>query len=116
MIAAAGNIKGAVGENLRRALDWLPTGRQLLTIKTDCDLNGHVEGLPAMNSIAINDPQTGALKDFYEKFGFKGLARALEGRAAGASATPTATRMLSTYSRTSPFFRCTRMPQRQAHM
>jgi len=25
------------GENLRQAVDWLPVGRQLLKIKTDCD-------------------------------------------------------------------------------
>lgn len=87
VVAHADEIKGMAGENLRKALDWLPTGRQLLTIKTDCDLDGHVEGLPAMESIAIHDPQTGALKDFYDKFGFKGLARALEGKAAGANAS-----------------------------
>ena len=62
----------------------MPTGRQLLTIKTDCDLNGYVEGLPALDSIAINAPDTGTLKGFYEKYGFKGLARALEGKAAPA--------------------------------
>ncbi len=90
VVANADKIKGVAGENLRKALDWLPTGRQLLTIKTDCDLNGHVDGLPAMDSIAINDPQTGALQGFYEKFGFKGLARALEGKAAGANAHPPA--------------------------
>ncbi len=77
VVANAGNIKGAVGENLRKALDWLPTGRQLLTIKTDCDLAGYVEGLPNMNSIAIGANDTGALKGFYEKYGFKGLARAI---------------------------------------
>jgi DNA polymerase-1 len=38
LVAQAGQIKGAAGENLRKALDWLPTGRELLTIKTDCDL------------------------------------------------------------------------------
>ncbi len=27
-----------VGENLRAALDWLPQGRKLLTVKTDCTL------------------------------------------------------------------------------
>ena len=29
VIDAADSIKGAVGENLRKALDWLPTGRKL---------------------------------------------------------------------------------------
>ena len=85
VVVNAGNIKGAVGENLRKALDWLPTGRQLLTIKTDCDLAGYVEGLPDMNSIAISAHDAGALKDFYEKYGFKGLAKAIGGDAVGGS-------------------------------
>ncbi|WP_304304652.1 5'-3' exonuclease H3TH domain-containing protein, partial [Pseudacidovorax intermedius] len=46
LIAHAAEIKGQAGENLRRALDWLPQGRRLVTIRTDCDLAGHVEGLP----------------------------------------------------------------------
>ena len=100
LIAHAGDIKGVAGENLRGALAWLPTGRQLVTIKTDCDLAGHVEGMPAIDSIAIGVEQTSALRDFYQKFGFKGLARALESPAppampAGASrdlfASPEAT-------------------------
>ena len=90
VVANAGNIKGTVGENLRRALDWLPTGRQLLTIKTDCDLAGYVEGLPDMNSIAIGAHDTGALKGFYEKYGFKGLAKAIGGDAAASSDAPQA--------------------------
>lgn len=78
LIAHAGAIKGVAGENLRGALDWLPTGRTLVTIKTDCDLSEHVAGLPAIDSIAFGAEQTGALRDFYQKYGFKGLARALE--------------------------------------
>ncbi len=38
----AGSIGGAVGENLRAALDWLPKGRELITVKTDCDLVEHM--------------------------------------------------------------------------
>jgi DNA polymerase-1 len=38
LMAHAGEIKGVAGENLRRALDWLPRGRELLTVKTDLDL------------------------------------------------------------------------------
>ena len=79
IVANADAIKGVAGENLRKALAWLPTGRQLLTIKTDCDLNGWVPGLPAIDSIAAGDQETAALRDFYEKYGFKGLARALGG-------------------------------------
>ncbi len=79
LVAKADNIKGVAGENLRKALPWLPTGRQLLTIKTDCDLSGWVPALPALESIALGNQNTLALKDFYEKFGFKGLAKALGG-------------------------------------
>ena len=78
LIARAGEIKGVAGENLRGALGWLPTGRQLVTIKTDCDLAGHVDGLPAIDAIAMGAEDTAALRDFYQKYGFKGLARALE--------------------------------------
>ena len=38
IVAHAGEIGGVVGENLRAALDWLPQGRRLLTVKTDCAL------------------------------------------------------------------------------
>ncbi len=78
LVARADEIKGVVGDNLRQSLDWLPRGRELLTIKKDCDLTAYVDGLPAMESIAIGAQQTGALKDFYEKYGFKGLVRSLE--------------------------------------
>ncbi len=82
VVAHANDIKGVVGENLKKSLDWLPMGRQLLTIKTDCDLNGWVPDLPAMDSIATGAMNTGALVVFYEKYGFKGLARTLGGAAA----------------------------------
>ncbi|MDO9165470.1 MAG: DNA polymerase I [Rhodoferax sp.] len=75
VVANADAIKGVVGENLKKSLDWLPTGRQLLTIKTDCDLNGWVPDLPAMDSIATGAENTGGLVDFYEKYGFKTLAK-----------------------------------------
>ena len=84
IVANADKIKGAAGQNLRAALDWLPTGRQLLRIRTDCDLNGHVEGLPALDSIAVRASDTRAIADFYQKFGFKTLAKALQGAQAQA--------------------------------
>ncbi len=103
LVARAGEIKGAVGENLRNSLDWLPMGRELLTIKKDCDLADYIAGLPAMESIAIGGQQTEALKVFYEKYGFKSLVRQVEveslppeliggaeGRHRSASASPAA--------------------------
>ena len=71
-------IKGTAGDNLRKALDWLPIGRSLLTIKTDCDLQDHVAGLPALDALAVGVADTIALRAFYERFGFKGLAKSLE--------------------------------------
>lgn len=89
LIAQADQVKGAVGEKLRKALDWLPTGRQLLTIKTDCDLNGWVPGLPALDAVRMGEPHTAPLRAFYETYGFKGLAKALGGDApAPAVGTP----------------------------
>jgi DNA polymerase I len=85
VVAHADQIKGVAGENLRKALDWLPTGRTLLTIKTDCDLNGWVPELPAFESIAMGAPDAAALKAFYEKHGFRALAKAVASDAAGAA-------------------------------
>jgi DNA polymerase I len=79
LVKRADEVKGAVGENLRKALDWLPKGRELLTIKKDCDLKNHIPGLPSLDDIAVEGGQdTEALKAFYEKYGFKGLVKQLE--------------------------------------
>jgi DNA polymerase-1 len=86
VVARAADIKGVAGENLRKALDWLPTGRQLLTIKTDCDLDGHVPGLPALDAVALRTPETESLRAFYEQYGFKSLAKALSSGDAAADA------------------------------
>ncbi|SDM85604.1 DNA polymerase I [Polaromonas sp. JS666] len=78
LVARAGEIKGVVGENLRQSLDWLPKGRELLTIKKDCELDGYIAGLPALDEIAMGAQQTEALKAFYEQYGFKGLVRQID--------------------------------------
>ena len=88
VVASADQIKGVAGENLRKALAWLPTGRQLLTIKTDCDLTEWIAGLPRLEAIAIGAPDAPRLKDFYELYGFKGLARTLEPAAPAAANAP----------------------------
>lgn len=78
LIANADKVKGAVGENLRKALEWLPKGRQLLTIRTDCDLKDHIAGIPALDDIVIGGQDVEKLKAFYEQYGFKGLVKQLE--------------------------------------
>jgi len=79
LIAHADEVKGAVGENLRRALEWIPVTRSILTVKKDCDLKDYIPGLPALDDIAVTEGQhTEELKAFYERFGFKGLVKQLE--------------------------------------
>ena len=45
IVAHAQDIGGVVGENLRKALDWLPRARELITIKCDVELPVHVTTL-----------------------------------------------------------------------
>jgi DNA polymerase-1 len=61
----AGEIGGAVGENLRKALGWLPKGRQLLAVKCDVELPFDLEQL----TLAPRDEQR--LSDLLSRFGFK---------------------------------------------
>ena len=78
VVAAAGSIKGSAGENLRRALDWLPTGRKLVTVLTDCDLGGHVPGWPALDALALREVDRPALLEFYKRYDFRSWRRELE--------------------------------------
>jgi DNA polymerase I len=78
LVANADKVKGAVGENLRRALEWIPKGRELLTIRTDCDLKDHIPGIPALEDIVIGGQDVEKLKEFYDRYGFKGLVKQLE--------------------------------------
>ena len=71
IVAAADSIKGVVGENLRKALDWLPMGRRLITVKLDCDLTGHVPDWPVLDALAMKSPDLPALLDFYTRYGFR---------------------------------------------
>ncbi|MDE1950662.1 MAG: DNA polymerase I, partial [Burkholderiales bacterium] len=86
VISAAGAIKGVAGENLRRALDWLPQGRRLVTVVTDCDLGPQVPGWPALDALALREPDRAGLADFYRRYGFKTWLRELESAGASASA------------------------------
>ena len=45
LMARADEMKGKAGENLRAALDWLPMGRKLITVKTDVPLDVHPQDL-----------------------------------------------------------------------
>jgi len=87
IMAAADSFKGVTGENLRKALDWLPQGRRLITVKLDCDLTGHVPAWPSLDALALKAPDLPGLLDFYTRFGFRSakaeVERLLRGDAAG---------------------------------
>ena len=88
LVENAAHIKGVVGDNLRAALEWLPTARSLLTIKTDCDLSDYLPQLPGLDDLARLAPDQAGLLDFYTRYGFKGLAKSAQDAAAPAAATP----------------------------
>jgi DNA polymerase-1 len=78
VIAAAPTIKGVVGENLRRAAEWLPQGRRLVTVVTDCDLSGHIMGWPEFDALALRDIDVDALLAFYDRYELQAMRRELE--------------------------------------
>ena len=65
VIANAGAIGGAVGESLRGALSWLPQGKKLLTVKTDCTLPF------APQELLIQPYDAAKLRELYERFEFR---------------------------------------------
>jgi DNA polymerase-1 len=71
LIQHAPEVGGAVGENLRGALDWLPQARRLITVKCDVELP-----LPYTALIAPA-PDKEQLRSLYEKFEFKTWLREL---------------------------------------
>ena len=78
LMANAHTIGGAVGENLRQALEWLPKGRELITVKCDCDLAAHMVSIP--ESLVAQPENKEGLKAFFERFGFKTLLREVSQR------------------------------------
>ncbi|MEL4180946.1 DNA polymerase I [Roseateles sp. PN1] len=86
VIANAAAVKGVAGENLRKALDWLPMGRRLVTVKLDCDLNGFVPGWPQLDALALKPVDEAGLQDFYTRFGFKTWLKELAGAGAKTAA------------------------------
>ena len=87
VMANADKISGVVGENLRRALDWLPQGRVLVTVKTDCDLSAHMVGI--LESLTMQPQDNETLKDLFTRNNFRTWLREVSDGAA-ASAAPAA--------------------------
>lgn len=75
LMANADQVKGVVGENLRASLDWLPQARQLITVKTDCDLSPHLPGLDDLHAKSEDAP---LLRELFERYAFKTWLRDVE--------------------------------------
>ena len=77
IVAHAGEISGAVGENLRKALPWLPTARKLLSIKCDVELPLNLDDLtPRPDDVK-------ELSALFEHLEFKAWLNELQGRGLG---------------------------------
>jgi len=73
VVQHASEIGGVVGENLRKALDWLPQARRLITVKCDVVLpQPYSELIPPL-------PDKEQLRRLYEHFEFKTWLRELDG-------------------------------------
>jgi len=83
IVKNAQDIGGAVGENLRQSLDWLPQAKQLLTIKCDVELPLRIEELaPQAQDVAT-------LATLFDRFEFKTWRRELDGGSSTDVATET---------------------------
>lgn len=79
IIQNAGNIKGAVGNHLREALDWLPQARTLVTIRTNSDLNAYVNTIET--SLKKKGKDIEGLKKAFAHLGFRNMLKELTGEA-----------------------------------
>ncbi len=72
IIAHADEVKGAVGENLRRALGWLPMARKLITIRTDVPLDS------AVADLVMRPADKPALLELYGRYYFRTWLREVQ--------------------------------------
>ncbi|CAH2928647.1 MAG: DNA polymerase I (EC [uncultured Paraburkholderia sp.] len=76
IVAHAGEIKGAVGDNLRRSLDFLPMARKLVTVERHCDLTDHIA--PIEENLQSRPESREELRDVFTRHGFKTWLREVE--------------------------------------
>jgi DNA polymerase-1 len=69
LMANADQVKGKVGESLRAAMEFLPIGRELVTIRTDCDLP------VTLADLAVQTPDVREVLALAERFGLNTLRR-----------------------------------------
>ncbi|MFJ9534551.1 DNA polymerase I [Herbaspirillum sp. NPDC101396] len=90
VIANADKITGVVGENLRKALPWLPQARVLVTIKTDCDLSAHMGTI--LDSLTVQPNDNDVLRELFTRYNFRTWLRELDAASAPASGADAASR------------------------
>ncbi|WP_144112818.1 DNA polymerase I [Paraburkholderia sp. BCC1886] len=76
IVAHADEIKGAVGDNLRRALDFLPMAKKLVTVDRHCDLTDHIVSIE--ESLQSRPESREELRDVFARHGFKTWLREVE--------------------------------------
>jgi DNA polymerase I len=72
IVANADSITGVVGENLRKALPWLPTARELITIRCDVGIQ------ESLSDLAPRVMDKNKLAELFEHFDFKSWRRELD--------------------------------------
>ena len=72
IVAHADQIKGVVGDNLRKALPWLPTARELITIRCDVGIREHLDEL------VPQPPDKAKLLALFDHFEFRSWKRDLD--------------------------------------
>ncbi|CAD6552225.1 DNA polymerase I [Paraburkholderia metrosideri] len=76
IVAHADEIKGAVGDNLRRALDFLPMARKLVTVERNCNMTDHIVSIE--ESLESRPESREELRDVFTRHGFKTWLREVE--------------------------------------
>ncbi len=84
IVANADKITGVVGENLRKALPWLPTARELITIRCDVGIREHFDEL------IQQAPDKAKLAELFDRFEFRSWKRELENMPDSIRAEPVA--------------------------
>ena len=64
IVKNSATFEGVVGENLRKAIDWLPTAKDLITIRCDLDINVN------WNEFVRKSPDNKILETIYKEFNF----------------------------------------------
>ena len=79
LIANQDKLTGVVGENFRKAVNWLSTAKNLVTINTSMDLNHDIPH--EIINYKLRDPKTETLIEAYTRLGFKSWLKQLTGNA-----------------------------------